>query len=218
MLAQRCRRSPDDRAGTPPRTCALPPAGWTSWSSSSRSAAARPSGPKTPAGRSGAAPTLDFEHDEASVVGVDERPGPRLVGADLALRARPRDETRRAGRPRAGAGASASPPPRAAAAVRSSPRIHGPRLRSSSRSATTIELSSSRGAVSVPSRATRSWATIGPVSSPASIRMSVTPVSVSPARIVAGIGVAPRWRGRSDGWRFRAPCSRSSSAGGTICP
>ena len=44
--------------------------------------------------------------------------------------------------------------------------------------------------------------------------ISDTPVSASPARIAAGIGVAPRWRGRSDGCRFSAPWrGRSSSAG-----
>ena len=44
------------------------------------------------------------------------------------------------------------------------------------------------------------------------MRISVTPVSASPARIAAGIGVAPRCRGSSDGWRFRAPCCSSSSS------
>ena len=46
------------------------------------------------------------------------------------------------------------------------------------------------------------------------MRIRVTPVSASPARIAAGIGVAPRWRGRSDGWRFSAPWRGSSSAAG----
>ena len=44
---------------------------------------------------------------------------------------------------------------------------------------------------------------------PASMRNSVTPVSVSPAAIAAGIGVAPRWRGSSDGCRLRKPCRGS---------
>ena len=94
----------------------------------------------------------------------------------------------------------------------SSPRIHGPRLVSSRYAATSSRSASSCGAISVPSRGPRSTATIGPVSSPLSMRISVTPVSRSPARIAAGIGVAPRCRGNSDGWRFRAPCFRSSSS------
>ena len=42
----------------------------------------------------------------------------------------------------------------------------------------------------------RASATIGPVSSPSSIFMSVTPVSASPASIARAIGAAPRQRGR----------------------
>ena len=62
-------------------------------------------------------------------------------------------------------------------------------------------------------------ATIGPVSRPASILMTVTPATRSPARIVAGIGVAPRWRGRRDGWMFRIPCGGISRIdGGTSRP
>ena len=40
------------------------------------------------------------------------------------------------------------------------------------------------------------------------MRMSVTPVSASPARMAAGMGVAPRWRGSSEGWRLSAPMRR----------
>ena len=60
--------------------------------------------------------------------------------------------------------------------------------------------------------------TIGPVSRPASMRIASRRSRASPARIVAGIGDAPRCRGSSDGWRFSAPCGRSRSAAGTIWP
>ena len=63
----------------------------------------------------------------------------------------------------------------------------------------------------LPWSGTRSCATIGPVSRPSSIRISVTPVSVSPARIAAGIGDAPRCRGSSDGCTLSAPCGGSAS-------
>ena len=37
------------------------------------------------------------------------------------------------------------------------------------------------------------------------MRMRVTPVVASPARMAAGTGAAPRWRGSSEGCRFSAP-------------
>src|SRR5579871_749055 len=40
---------------------------------------------------------------------------------------------------------------------------------------------------------------------PASIRMRVTPVSVSPFRMVASIGDGPRYLGSNDGWIFMRP-------------
>ena len=43
---------------------------------------------------------------------------------------------------------------------------------------------------------------------PASMRITLTPVSVSPARIAAGMGVGPRQRGSSEGCRFRQPNGR----------
>ena len=46
---------------------------------------------------------------------------------------------------------------------------------------------------------------MGPVSSPSSMRMIVTPVSASPARMAAAMGEAPRWRGSSEAWTFRQP-------------
>ena len=100
-----------------------------------------------------------------------------------------------------------------------SPRSHGPIHLDSSPAPTPDARASSSDDVSSPARPHRSTATMGPVSSPASISISVTPVSVSPSRIVDGIGVAPRWRGRSDGWTFRIPWAGiSSSSGGMICP
>ena len=64
--------------------------------------------------------------------------------------------------------------------------------------------SSSSGVVSSPAGA---WiaARGSAVSGPSSMRMSVTPVSASPASTAAATGAAPRWRGRSEGCRFRAP-------------
>jgi hypothetical protein len=51
------------------------------------------------------------------------------------------------------------------------------------------------------------------------MRMMETPADASPLAIVAGIGVAPRWRGSSDGWTFRMPWAGSSRMdAGTIRP
>ena len=62
-------------------------------------------------------------------------------------------------------------------------------------------------------------ATMPPVSRPASIRMSVTPVSASPSRMAHWIGAAPRQRGRSEVWTLRQPCRGiSSRLLGRICP
>ena len=66
---------------------------------------------------------------------------------------------------------------------------------------------------------TVSRSSIGPVSSPASIRMMVMPVWASPARIAAWIGAAPRQRGSRLAWMFRQPRRGASSiAGGRISP
>ena len=46
---------------------------------------------------------------------------------------------------------------------------------------------------------------MGPVSRPSSMRMMVTPVSVSPAIIARSTGAAPRYFGRSEAWTFQAP-------------
>ncbi len=46
---------------------------------------------------------------------------------------------------------------------------------------------------------------VGPVSSPATIRMIVTPVSISPARMARSIGAAPRQRGNSEAWTLKQP-------------
>ena len=48
-------------------------------------------------------------------------------------------------------------------------------------------------------------AAIGPVSSPSSICMMVTPVSASPASSARSIGAAPRQRGSSEAWTLRQP-------------
>jgi hypothetical protein len=60
---------------------------------------------------------------------------------------------------------------------------------------------------------------IGPVSSPRSIIMMVTPVCASPARMARWIGAAPRQRGKSEAWMFRQPrAGASSTAAGRISP
>jgi len=51
----------------------------------------------------------------------------------------------------------------------------------------------------------RSIRSIGPVSSPASICMIVTPVSASPASSARWIGAAPRQRGRIEAWTLMQP-------------
>ncbi len=52
--------------------------------------------------------------------------------------------------------------------------------------------------------ATRSCRIISPVSSPSSINIVVTPVSLSPAKRGAWIGDAPRYLGKSDGMQVDA--------------
>ncbi len=59
----------------------------------------------------------------------------------------------------------------------------------------------------------------GPVSSPASICMIVMPVSVSPARMAAWIGAAPRHLGNRLAWMLRQPRLGALSIGsGRIRP
>jgi hypothetical protein len=66
---------------------------------------------------------------------------------------------------------------------------------------------------------TARFSSIGPVSSPTSIRMIVMPVSLSPARIARCIGAAPRQRGSSDPWMLKQPCRGASRMGlGRISP
>jgi hypothetical protein len=48
----------------------------------------------------------------------------------------------------------------------------------------------------------------GPVSSPSSIRITMTPVSASPAMMARWIGAAPRQRGNSEACRLRQPRPR----------
>ena len=60
---------------------------------------------------------------------------------------------------------------------------------------------------------------IGPVSSPSSICMIVTPLISSPARIARWIGAAPRQRGRSEAWTLMQPSRGASRIGlGRISP
>ena len=55
--------------------------------------------------------------------------------------------------------------------------------------------------------ATRSSMQTGPVSRPASICMTATPVSLSPAMMARWIGAAPRQRGSSEAWMLKHPAS-----------
>ena len=146
------------------------------------------------------------QHRHPPELRVDERAGPRGVRADVPLQL-PR------GPPRVQAPVLAPERPGQRRAVgrlrarRQRAREPAARWCSASSSAPCRAASaSSSGARSEPTSGHARAATIGPVSMPASIRKIVTPASASPAAIVAGIGVAPRWRGSSDGWTFRMPC------------
>ncbi|MCY1515450.1 hypothetical protein D9M68_500370 [compost metagenome] len=60
---------------------------------------------------------------------------------------------------------------------------------------------------------------IGPVSRPASICITVTPLSASPASTARWIGAAPRQRGSSEAWLLMQPRrGMSSTACGRISP
>ena len=62
-------------------------------------------------------------------------------------------------------------------------------------------------------------AATGPVSSPASMRITATPVRLSPRMIAHWIGAAPRSRGSNDAWTFQGPSAgMASSDGGRIRP
>ena len=66
---------------------------------------------------------------------------------------------------------------------------------------------------------TRSAIAIGPVSSPSSIRITVIPLSASPAMIARLIGAAPRQRGSSEACRLKQPSRGASRIGfGRIRP
>ena len=125
--------------------------------------------------------------------------------------ARPVDAARR----RASAsGRRSRPPPAAAPAAASRPARAG----SAARPARPARRAASPRSSSAPI-GTASRSSIGPVSSPASICMMVTPVSASPARIAAWIGAAPRQRGSRLAWMFRQPRRGASSiACGRISP
>ena len=71
----------------------------------------------------------------------------------------------------------------------------------------------------LPSMLSSRLSSIGPVSSPSSIRMMVTPVTSSPARIARWIGAAPRQRGSSEAWTLMQPALGASRIGlGRISP
>ncbi|KAF5045315.1 hypothetical protein DSECCO2_482560 [anaerobic digester metagenome] len=60
---------------------------------------------------------------------------------------------------------------------------------------------------------------MGPASSAATMRMMVTPVSVSPAASDRSMGAAPRQAGSSDAWTFMGMSrGTSSTAWGRIMP
>ena len=62
-------------------------------------------------------------------------------------------------------------------------------------------------------------AATGPVSSPSSMRMMHTPVSVSPRITDHWMGAAPRYRGSNDPCTFQGPSRGiASSAGGRMRP
>ena len=66
---------------------------------------------------------------------------------------------------------------------------------------------------------TRSVMATGPVSRPASMRITMTPVSASPAMIARWMGAAPRQRGSSEAWPFQQPSGTASRmACGRISP
>ena len=147
----------------------------------------------------GAGPGLKSPHQAVERLGFQVPPCSSLVFSDLrrhrdsglVLRLRPRACRRRG---RAGSRPRSGPPTSA-------------RRRLSSPAVSRAPIASS--AVS----------SIGPLSSPSSISIVVTPVTGSPAAIAAWIGAAPRQRGRSEAWRLTQP-SRGSSrrARGKSCP
>ncbi len=53
---------------------------------------------------------------------------------------------------------------------------------------------------------THSTSAVAPVSISGSMRMRVTPVSVSPLAIALWMGEAPRYLGRMEAWRLTQPC------------
>ena len=208
--AQGTSRRP--RSQSSPRI-GLRPCGVTRWSTRRPSAVARAG--SRPCADDGAGRVAGLGRrdrrladDEPLAAELEERAGPRLVGADGALEVR--------GGPRRVEAAVLAPerPREHDALVRL--RHRGQRAVEPARRATgragprRARRGVARARGRAPSRraATGSCATIGPVSSPGSMRISVTAVSASPARIVAGTGAAPRNRGSADGWRLSAPCAQ----------
>ena len=73
--------------------------------------------------------------------------------------------------------------------------------------------SCSSPAVSSGPIATRASRQTGPVSSPSSMRMIETPVSLSPAMMARLMGAAPRQCGRSEAWTLKQPKRGASRIG-----
>ena len=213
------RGSRAGRAGTPRRVIGRPPAGWTSSSTSRPSAvaSARParSGTIRPGSSSASdGATAARQDDEPLAVGLEEGPRPRQVGPHLPL-----EQPRRGGRVEPAVRAAERPGHRRAVGrLRGRARSRRPaRARASGRAARRPR---SRGGPRgrAPSRPRRGPSAPGRRSARCRGRRpsgSGSPRSrVSPARIALGIGVAPRWRGRSDGWRFSAPCAQVEQLAG----
>ena len=75
------------------------------------------------------------------------------------------------------------------------------------------------GLVSAGPMASTRCMIMGPASSAATMRMMVTPVSVSPAAMARSMGAAPRQAGSNEAWTFTGMSrGTSSTAWGRIMP
>ena len=115
-------------------------------------------------------------------------------------------------------GASVAAPSSCARSVRAPLTIPGS-VSTSSRAPSSASFIDSVPVVSSSAIGSARTAATGPVSSPASIRMIDTPVSLSPRMMAHWIGAAPRSWGSNDAWTLKGPSGgRSSSACGKIRP
>ena len=233
MMTRRAGRSRPASAGRRPRSQSSPDIGRLPGGRDAVSSTSRPSGVAS-AGRSpsrtigpghvAASPTRATRrrgHDEPLAVELEERAGPRAgrrgPGAPAprpAASGSRRPSSRRSGRVSVDAVAPAAG---TAAQLAAQPGPEAP----------VQQLAGDLGEVAPPgpgrarrpSSGTSTRATIGSRVEPrVHAHQASRPSSRSPARIVAGIGAAPRHRGSADGCRLSAPCGRSSRAGGTIWP